>query len=216
MYMICSEYIRNPKILTKYENTKYTMNTTYMIQVPTETFGSSVSMLFRIQSVLEPEFCFLEDTQQVHIHLEKTLTMCMDASLKGYCACWTGWHGLLQEGQNSLSLFITSFGPECQVPVLSCILSLWLPVLKKLSVQGDAKNSQCMLSCFKCRAWQIGLFVPLIFKGSAQMLFTPHSQSVWTRPVPQRLLLENLVPTHQFYPVGTNDEQNSFRKNPVV
>lgn len=112
MYMTCSAYIRNPKILSIYENTKYTMNTTYMIQVPTETFGSSVSKFFRIQSVLAPEFCFLEDTQQVHIHLEKTLTMCMDASLKGYCACWTGWRGLLLEGPNSLSLFITAFGPE--------------------------------------------------------------------------------------------------------
>lgn len=63
MYMICSEYIRNPKIVTICENTKYTMNTAYMIQVSTETSGSSVSKLFRIQSVLAPEICFLEGTQ---------------------------------------------------------------------------------------------------------------------------------------------------------
>ena len=63
MYMICYEHIRTPKILSIYENTKYTMNTTDMVQMPTETFGSSVSKLFRIQAVFAPEFCFLEDTQ---------------------------------------------------------------------------------------------------------------------------------------------------------
>ena len=63
MYMICYEHTRNPKIITICENTKYTMNTTDMVQVPTETFGSSVCKLSRIQAVFAPEFCFLEDTQ---------------------------------------------------------------------------------------------------------------------------------------------------------
>jgi hypothetical protein len=48
MYMICYEHIRNPRIITIFENTKYTMNTTDIVQVPTETFGSSVSKLFGI------------------------------------------------------------------------------------------------------------------------------------------------------------------------
>lgn len=63
------------------------MNTTDMVQVPTETFGSSICKLFSIQAVLAPAFSFLEDTQEVHIHPEKTLNVGVDASLKGFCAC---------------------------------------------------------------------------------------------------------------------------------
>ena len=87
MIMICYEHTRTPKIITICENTKYTMNTTDMVLVSTETFGSSVCKLFRFQAVFAPEFCFLEDTQQVHIHPEKTLNVGVDAGLKGFCAC---------------------------------------------------------------------------------------------------------------------------------
>ena len=38
------------------------MNTTDMVQVPTETFGSSVFKLSRIQAVFAPGFCILSSS----------------------------------------------------------------------------------------------------------------------------------------------------------